>query len=99
MNQTVREMTCEIECGTQGTQQGTLLCSEEGNVLDPEEICNLVDDNCNGECDEGALMMGCRVQIHRGYGSLGHIYHSDLSALKKNPFHVERKKFLFALPK
>ena len=32
----------------------------------PSESCNLVDDNCNGQCDENA---GCRVGVYRSHNS------------------------------
>ena len=82
---------CDLECGTQGRIE---CINDEPLCITPPEICNLEDDNCNGECDEGALNMGCRVQIHRGYGGmLGHIYHSDLSRLNEAPFFLEADNY------
>ena len=83
-------VSCELECGAQGQIE---CINDEPLCVPPEELCNLEDDNCNGECDEGALNMGCRVQIHRGYGSLGHIYHSDLGQLTANPFRLESENY------
>jgi len=39
-------------------------CGSCGNK--PTEVCNLKDDNCNGACDD---VDGCRVGIHRSFGS------------------------------
>lgn len=41
------------------------------------EQCNLFDDDCNGQCDEGALP-GCRQPVHRASSpTLGHLYTID----------------------
>ena len=48
-------------------------------VCKPEnaESCNLLDDNCDGQCDEGAIA-GCRQPVHRASSpTLGHFYTLD----------------------
>lgn len=39
------------------------------------ETCNLQDDDCDTECDEGGI--GCRVGVHRSVGETGHFYTTD----------------------
>jgi hypothetical protein len=41
------------------------------------ETCNLQDDNCDAQCDEGALP-GCRQAVHRAVSpTIGHFYTLD----------------------
>ena len=63
--------TCLSSCDTEGISEcvnGTKSC------LAPQESCNLLDDDCDGACDEDWQALGCRVGIHRGYGQGEHIY-------------------------
>lgn len=70
---------CETTCGSEGVTE----CGEdcEATCLPPEESCNLMDDDCDGACDEDALP-GCRVSVHRSSGSLGHMYGNDAPELE-----------------
>ncbi len=43
---------CTTTCGTQGTQTCDSLC-RWSSCIPPAESCNGVDDDCNGETDEG----------------------------------------------
>lgn len=54
---------CSTSCGT----TGTATCGASfawGSCAPPPEICNLVDDDCNGLCDDVA---GCRIGVDRSY--------------------------------
>ena len=43
------------------------------------EACNLFDDDCNGQCDEGPIA-GCRHPVHRAISpTLGHLYTTDVN--------------------
>lgn len=80
---------CMSACGTEGMsacEQGEEVC------VAPAEVCNAVDDDCDGECDEGALA-GCRVAIHRGTGA-GHIYSNDQGMLPT----VESLSYFYLYP-
>ncbi len=65
-------------CTTACDSLGTLDCADACNptcVL-PAESCNLIDDDCNDLCDDGAIA-GCRVGVHRANGPNGHFYSTD----------------------
>jgi hypothetical protein len=80
---------CATECGS----TGVVVCDAGESACTPpsDEACNAVDDDCNGECDEGA-MTGCRVGIHRSFGS-GHLYTTDLNAAGAPPFNLEVENY------
>lgn len=79
---------CEVEvdcvegasCSTGCASSGSLDCSDACAPLCvlSTESCNLIDDNCDGFCDEGAIS-GCRHGIHRTIGPLGHFYTADVA--------------------
>ncbi len=81
---------CATACGSDGT---TVCEAGVASCAIPPEICNLVDDNCNGACDEGALA-GCRQPVHRGNGN-GHVYSDDLAFVSTRPYSVEAAEFFF----
>ncbi len=94
----VPDQPCTASCGTSGVRS----CDEEslGVCEPPVEACNLIDDNCDSECDEGALP-GCRRGIHRAFGTgRGHLYTTDLAAASTAPFVLEYENFfyLYATP-
>ncbi|MBZ5711462.1 hypothetical protein [Nannocystis pusilla] len=67
---------------------------------DKPELCNLFDDNCDGQCDEGALP-GCRVGVHRAASpTLGHFYTVDAAEAMSGDFVPEFLNFyyLYAAP-
>ncbi len=70
----VEGASCNSSCDSSGTLDCSDACAPVCQL--PSETCNLVDDNCDGTCDEGAIA-GCRVGIHRSYGPLGHFYTAD----------------------
>ncbi len=56
---------CPTSCGTTGTES----CAGGAwgsTCAPPAEICNLVDDDCNGLCDD---VLGCRIGVDRSYDS------------------------------
>lgn len=61
---------CTTSCGTTGTRSCADACAPA--CTPPPEVCNLVDDDCDGACEAG--LPGCRVAVHRSYGSSGHFY-------------------------
>ncbi|MCA9618255.1 MAG: hypothetical protein KC731_04520 [Myxococcales bacterium] len=67
-------------CATACNSAGTISCDEACNpqCVVPAETCNVVDDDCNGQCDDGAIP-GCRVGVHRVNGTNGHYYTTDLA--------------------
>lgn len=67
---------------------------------DKPEACNLFDDNCDGQCDEGALP-GCRQPVHRASSpTLGHFYTLDANEAMSGDFKPEALNFfhLYAVP-
>lgn len=79
---------CQTACGSQSVtacQDGVSVCEI------PDEACNLVDDDCDGACDEGSLP-GCRRGIHRAYGN-GHVYSDDLNFASSDPYNLERQNY------
>ncbi|WAS90194.1 hypothetical protein [Nannocystis punicea] len=62
---------------------------------DKAEACNLFDDNCDGQCDEGALP-GCRVGVHRcSSPTLGHFYTIDAAEAMSGDFTPEFLNFYY----
>jgi hypothetical protein len=52
---------CSTECGSTGALDCADPCAPACSL--PAESCNLADDDCDGQCDEGEIE-GCRVGIH-----------------------------------
>ena len=70
---------------------GTLACDGDAmSCQPPVESCNLVDDNCDGACDEGA---DCRVGVHRAIGNGGHFYTVDLAETSTGGHTLEIANF------
>jgi len=69
-------------CTTSCRSTGTLVCGDPcaPSCTAPAEVCNALDDDCDGMCDQGAIA-GCRVGIHRAIGSIGHFYSGDPSEI------------------
>ncbi len=65
-------VSCTTTCGTTGSRTCSSTCALSA-CNPPAESCNLVDDDCNGKCDD---LDGCRTAVHRFYkGSSGeHFY-------------------------
>ncbi len=62
------------------------------------ETCNALDDDCNGECDEGRAA-GCRVAVHRANGD-GHLYTTNAGLASTAPFSIEATDYfhVYAAP-
>jgi hypothetical protein len=77
---------CQTSCGSQGTAGCANPCTPTCEL--PTESCNLIDDDCNGVCDEGA-MARCRVGVHRAYGANGHYYTPDPNDATNQGYGIE----------
>lgn len=77
---------CSTSCGTTGAQACADRCAP--TCTPPAEVCNLRDDDCNGQCDEGAIP-GCRFAVHRGLGNGGHIFSTDFGQVTSNGYSLE----------
>ncbi len=91
----VANTECTTECGGVGAtvcEAGVESCGHAG------EICNAMDDDCNGQCDED-VAGGCRVGVHRSAGN-GHLYTTDAGLAGRAPFHVEAMSYfhIYASP-
>ena len=62
---------CATSCGTTGTLDCADVCAPVCRA--PADVCNAIDDDCDGTCDQGALP-GCRRPVHRSNGPNGHFY-------------------------
>lgn len=82
---------CEASCGSSGRVR---CVGARAECEPPHEICNGVDDNCNGACDEGALP-GCRIGVHRASGASGHFYTTDLAAAMTPPYVLEAANYFY----
>lgn len=59
------------------------------------ELCNLLDDNCDGQCDEGGVM-GCRQPVHRAISpTQGHFYTLDLAEASSGDFSPEFPDYFY----
>ncbi len=78
---------CSDSCGTTGTATCTA-SSTWGTCVPPPETCDLVDDNCDGRCDDVA---GCRTGVDRSYNQTTgeHFYTTSDSEASCCGFTVE----------
>ncbi len=59
----------------------------------PTESCNLSDDDCDGQCDEGG---NCRTAVNRSFaGSLGHRYNPDATKASCCGYVVEHSDYFY----
>jgi hypothetical protein len=88
---------CSTTCGSQGTVDCADACASAGEpvCLAPVEVCNVIDDDCDGACDQGALP-GCRVGVHRSNSpTLGHYYTTDLAEAQSGDLGLEAENFFY----
>ena len=84
------DVSCDTSCGS----QGSISCEDgTGTCTPPEELCNGLDDDCDGLCE--TALPGCRTAIHRGYGSRGHFYSSDLNRVSDSPYGLEANSYFY----
>lgn len=77
--------SCTTSCGSQGV---TACNGCEPVCMAQAETCNAADDDCNGQCDEGAIG-GCRESVHRANGPNGHYYTNVLAETTTEGRHLE----------
>lgn len=59
------------------------------------EACNLFDDDCDGQCDEGPID-GCRHPVHRAISpTLGHLYTNDANETMSGDLKPESLNFFY----
>lgn len=88
---------CETRCGSTGTVDCTDVCASAGDpvCLAPVEVCNVIDDDCDGACDQGPLP-GCRVGVHRSNSpTLGHYYTTDLAEAQSGDLNLEAENYFY----
>ena len=88
---------CTTACGSEGTVDCTNACAAAGEpeCLAPVETCNVVDDDCDGACDQGPLP-GCRIGVHRSNSpTLGHFYTTDLAEATSGDLGLEAENFFW----
>lgn len=85
--------SCTASCGSAGSQACNADCSLAA-CAPPAETCNLVDDDCNGVCDD---VSGCRVGVNRSYnGATGeHFYTTDATEAACCGFIVEFPNYYY----
>lgn len=72
---------CATTCGSTGAIHAADVCNPV--CTPPAEACNAHDDDCDGQCDEGAIA-GCRVAVHRAYNAVGgHLFTNDLGEAQR----------------
>jgi hypothetical protein len=90
-------MPCTTACGSEGTVDCTDACAVAGEpvCLAPAETCNVIDDDCDGTCDQGPLP-GCRVSVHRSNSpTLGHFYTTDLAEATSGDLSLEAQDYFW----
>lgn len=81
--------SCTTSCGTEGVQRCADACAPL--CAPPAELCNLVDDDCDGACEVG--LPGCRRPVHRSNGPNGHFYTIDMAEASCCGMRVESYGF------
>lgn len=88
---------CETSCGSTGTIDCTDVCASAGDPICtvPAEVCNVIDDDCDGVCDQGPLP-DCRVGVHRSLSpTLGHYYTTDLAEAQSGDLNLEVQDYFY----
>lgn len=83
---------CTTTCGSTGAVDCGDACAPV--CATPPESCNALDDDCDGQCDEGTA---CRQGIHRAYrGDNGHLFTRDLA--EAQAYGLEAANFFYLYP-
>lgn len=82
---------CMTACGTSGTLRCTDPCAPACSP--PAETCNLIDDDCNGACDNA----GCRIGVHRSVSGDSHFYTTDRAESSCCGFTTETYDYFFLM--
>jgi Repeat of unknown function (DUF5648) len=88
---------CTSACGSEGAVDCTDVCASAGEpvCLPPAETCNVIDDDCDGACDQGPLP-GCRVSVHRSNSpTLGHFYTTNLAEATSGDLVLESQDYFW----
>lgn len=83
--------SCTTGCGTAGTTVCVDACTP--TCAPPAELCNLLDDDCDGACESG--LSGCRTAVHRSNGPNGHFYTTSRDEAACCGMSVEGYDFFF----
>ncbi|HET6583729.1 MAG TPA: hypothetical protein VFG69_09780 [Nannocystaceae bacterium] len=83
-------------CTTSCNSTGVLGCADPcaPTCAAPTEVCNALDDDCDGMCDQGPLA-GCRLGIHRAIGGIGHFYTADANEIAALGLTTEVQNFFW----
>ncbi len=84
------EEPCLTDCGGESV---TTCDDGVASCVVPAETCNLLDDDCNGSCDDGTLA-GCRTGIHRANGN-GHIFTDQMEVVSAAPYRLESANYFY----
>lgn len=92
-----QEIACEegAACDTECASVGSFTCEDvcAPACVPPAEACNASDDDCNGECDEGAIA-DCRQGIHRSFSpTAGWLYTPDADAAVADDWDMETQDY------
>lgn len=83
--------TCMTACGSNGTIRCDEACAP--SCVAPTETCNLIDDDCNGACDNA----GCRIGVHRSVSGDSHFYTTDRAESSCCGFTTETYDYFFLM--
>ena len=83
---------CATSCSTTGLLNCTNPCAPTCDL--PVEACNLLDDDCDTLCDNGAIP-DCRVGVHRAFGPNGHFYTTDPAEPAARGYDTEFTDYFF----
>ncbi len=88
---------CTTSCDSVGGLSCADVCAPSCAIL--AESCNLLDDDCDTVCDNGAIP-GCRVGVHRAHGANGHYYATDQADATAKGFTIEALDYfrLYTMP-
>lgn len=87
--------SCATTCGSTGVVGCGDPCAP--TCAAPAEVCNALDDDCDGACDQA--LAGCRIPVHRAIGgAIGHFYTTNLDEIGANGLTMEVQDFFFVYP-